>query len=73
MPIDIIIHVKGFFSMNSNVYKDVHNHKIIFENNNYIVSFNYTPRVGQRKGKDVYISLILPITNLYNIGVRQYE
>lgn len=73
MPIDISLHTKGFLSFNTYVYKDIKNHNITFENNCYTVSFNYTPQEGQRKGKDVYMSFILPINSLYKIGVRQYE
>ena len=72
MPIDISIHTKGFLSFNEAVYNDVRNHTIIFENNSYIVSFNYTPKTGKRKGKDVYYSFILPANTIYKIGVRQY-
>lgn len=73
MPIDIVIHCKGLFTLNEFTYKNIRNHKIQYTDNFVLIEFNYTPKSGFRKGKDVLYQNSFPINSLYRIGVRTYE
>lgn len=74
MPtVDIVIHIKGLFTLNEFIYHNVREHSITYTDKIAIIRFNYTPKYGKRKGKDVHYQKDIPLENLYYAGVRTYE